>query len=301
MSVVNQSNIPAPSSSSKLDPSPTPDPLPPLLTLNFSSNPTLRQVTTLLRRVWLLDPPLSDQELADSQTVGQCLQAVTQMVSEEGSFPSSSSNTSPNEEKNWDDDEEWKTKTQFRLLSDPVVISSEKETATEGEGEQQKWVKGVLSPWREEIYDVYRHVFSDFWRMVRLSSSSSTSSPVGIFEPTRGNAVSVAALPLGKTNTTTRTTMSFPTDTFLYPVWVNPKAKVAFLVGEEDGEEEEEKHHAWIAGKAETWTMGLWVQAEKRVVLRTERGLNNKADDDEDRTGLAAVFVTGNCDERRKE
>lgn len=322
MSVVDQQNVPPPSSSSttttKIDPSPAPGP--PILTLDFSANPILRQVTTLLRRVWLLDPPLSDEELADAKTVQQCLQSVTQIVGEEfsSSAPSSSTDTSAaatatteGEEENdseqsskkWDD-EAWKLRTQFRLLSDPVVIGGDKDVEEE---EESKWLKSVVSPWREEIYDVYRHVFADLWRMVVKSSSAVVGSPteLGVFEPTRGNAVSVAALPsttkdatTTTTTSTTTTSSSFQTDTFLYPVWVNPKATIKFSVEDAGKEEQEgEEKHRWTAGEAKTWTTGLWVRAGKTIVVKTEI---DQAGDAE-KTGLAAVFVTGHCDERKKE
>lgn len=335
MSVVDQQNIHSFSSSStttKLDPSPT------LLTLNFAPNPTLRQVTTLLRRVWLLDPPLSDQELADPTTVSQCLQSVTQLVGGEFSFSSpsssissknhdsSSSSSSSNTKKERvmeeeeDDDEEWKTRTQFRILSHPVVLSAEK--LESGLSQAQKdnddaYLRSVVSPWREEIYDVYRHVFADLWRMVfsTLSSSSSSSSSLspnnvdnnnsrqlslGVFEPTRGNAVSVAALPSAAACSPQRgdntMTTSFPTDTFLYPVWVSPRAKVTFSAQGEEGEK-----HSWLVGEAKTWTTGLWVKAGQGIVLRTERidGEGKEEEEEEEETGLAAVFVTGHCDERK--
>lgn len=319
MSVVDQQIVHPSSSSTKLDPSPSSSPSPTILTLDFSTNPILRQVTTLLRRVWLLDPPLSDEELADPTTVGQCLQSVTQLVGGEFSFSSSSSDHESSSTKKWEeekDDEEWKTRTQFRLLSHPVVLSAEKETLVhqqqqqqqqgqeqKGEQEDNYYLKSVVSPWREEIYDVYRHVFADLWRMVVTTLSSSSSSPndddghqLAVFEPTRGNAVSVAALPACAPPQQDNTmTTSFPTDTFLYPVWVSPQANVTFLVQGEEGEEK--KKHCWVVGEAKTWTTGLWVKAGQGIVLRTER--TDGAGEEEEGTGLAAVFVTGHCDERK--
>lgn len=344
MAAVEQHIIP---STSTLDPPPkppfsqdsaaSPSP-PPFCTLDFSSNPILCQVTTLLRRVWLLDPPLSDQELADPKTVQDCLQRITQIVGSED-FPSSSSSSSSlqdqdggnNSNNDDDDDKEWKKRTQFRVLSDPVVISAEKEEeeeqgkANEDGGETEgRWLKSVVSPWREEIYDVYRHVFADFWRMAVTAAAVAAQQPqaggsIGAFEPTRGDAVSVAALPFPSSSSSSSSfasneereggtmTTTFRTDTFLYPVWVNPSVRIRFSVaadGEktsEGGQAKEEKH-CWTAREGKTWTTGLWVQAGKMITLRTELLSNGDGDDGAvvDRTGLAAVFVTGHCDERKE-
>lgn len=347
---------PTPSTTTKLDPSlleqvPPPPPLPSLVPLDFAPNPVLRQVTTLLRRIWLLDPPLSGEELADAETVGACLQSVTQIVSsgEDVSSSSSSSHSSSGGATGKvvgegvvddDDDETWKSKTQFRLLDDPVVVSAEKEKegkqGEKEEGEEKanlRLLKSVVSPWRQEIYDVYRHVFADLWRMMLVLQSqqqqqqaprSAAGLQIGKFEPTRGNAVSVGALPREtqneneqdekKVTTTTMTTMAFETDTFMYPVWVNPKAKITFSSspssssssssertekeGEKEGEEGEgEGKHSWKASEAKTWTTGLWVHAGKSIVLRTVWD-DDDDDGDGEKTGLAAVFVTGHCDER---
>lgn len=348
MSVVQQPNIPPAASSTKLDPpppsssSPADPPLPPLLTLDFSANPTLHQVTTLLRRVWHIDPPLTNEELADGATIGQCLQSVTQTVSDELSASTITTTSSQEEgdkgkqqqQPKWQDDETWKHKTQFRLLQDPVVISAEKEKQAQAQSVQagaasDQWLQSVLSPWREEIYDVYRHVFADLWRMVVATttttttvSSSKQSSRLGVFEPTKGNAVAVAALPLPSTSqestTTTSasavvvveetTSTSFQTDTFLYPVWVNPRAKISFSLGDQKEDDNDDVKHSWTAVGEDnkTWTTGLWVRARQTIAVKTEllkdEGSDAAAADEElDQTGLAAVFVTGHCDERRTE
>lgn len=308
-------------------------PPPTLLTLDFATNPVLRQVTTLLRRVWLLDPPLADEELADPATVGPCLQAVTQLVGAEFSFSSSpdkkeedddDTNKTMKGEDDDNDDEAWKSRTQFRLLAHPVVISADKEATARQQQQKQGgggsaendndndnyYVKSVVSPWREEIYDVYRHVFADFWRMAVavLSARSSTAAAggtstqqqMGVFEPTRGDAVSVAALPAPSSptaekniNNTTKT--SFKTDTFLYPVWVSPQARVTFSAAATGERQEEEEKHCWVAGADKTFTTGLWVKAGQEIVLRTER----IGGEEDEGTGLAAVFVTGHCVERK--
>lgn len=321
--------FPPPSSSASLA---NPSPSPTLLTLDFATNPVLRQVTTLLRRVWLLDPPLADEELADPATVGPCLQAVTQLVGADFSFSSSSprgkdeddANKTKKGEEDDNDDEAWKSRTQFRLLAHPVVISADKEATARQQQQKQGggrsaendkdndnyYVKSVVSPWREEIYDVYRHVFADFWRMAVAVSSArsstaaaggtSTQQQMGVFEPTRGDAISVAALPAPSSptageniNNTTKT--SFKTDTFLYPVWVSPQARVTFSAAAAGERQEEEDKHCWMAGADKTFTTGLWVKAGQEIVLRTER----IGGEEDEGTGLAAVFVTGHCEERK--
>lgn len=114
----------------------TQTPTPSLRTIDFSSNALLRQASTMLRRVWLLDPPLTHEELADPATVQECFRAMCEAIG--------NGITADGEDSKWDH-ELWRTHTQLKLL-DPVV------TAKAAPGD----LSGVVSPWREEIYDIYR-------------------------------------------------------------------------------------------------------------------------------------------------
>lgn len=240
--------------------------------IDFSESVLLRQVSTMLRRVWLLDPPLSNEELANPTTVQECFRAMCEAIG--------NGITDDPEDTKWDH-ELWLKHTQLKVLTDPAVTASAEPTD----------LRSVVSPWREEIYDVYRHLFSDLWRaLVRAAGSAddedgSETAKLGRYDPGKGDAVSLVVLPAEESKVDKT---AFKTDTFLYPVWVNPKAKISFAA---DGTE-----HAWLADKEMTWTTGLWVRAEKNVALTTEM-----RDVEEDESKIAAVFVTGHCDQSNTE
>ncbi|KAJ4421981.1 hypothetical protein N0V82_003377 [Gnomoniopsis sp. IMI 355080] len=232
-----------------------------LCKIDFSSSALLRQVSTMLRRVWLLDPPLSNEELANPTTVQECFRSMCEAIG--------NGITDDPEDTKWDH-ELWLKHTQLKLI-DPVVAASAEPTD----------LRSVVSPWREEIYDVYRHLFSDLWRVLVTAANEERRSQLGRFDPAKGNAVSLVVLPAEETKVDKT---AFKTDTFLYPVWVNPKAEISFAA---DGTE-----HAWRAEEEPTWTTGLWVQAGQDVALTTET-----KDIEDDKSEIAAVFVTGHCDE----
>lgn len=112
---------------------------PSLRTIPFHNNALLRQAATMLRRVWLLDPPLSHEELADPATVQECFRAICGAIG--------SGIEADGDESKWDH-ELWRKHTQFKLL-EPVVTAA-------GKGEEAGDLSSVVSPWREEIYDIYR-------------------------------------------------------------------------------------------------------------------------------------------------
>lgn len=294
-------------------PAAAPEAEPSMLKLDFSSNPTLRQVATMLRRVWLLDPPLSHEELADPATAQACFRAMCEVVGSglaEGDDDDDGARDPGRRAAAWDQDA-WLARVAqckedgLRLVPAPVV------TAAAASPDP----RSVVSPWREEIYDVYRHVFADLWRGLEATAAV---DPLARYDPARGDAVSLVVLPTpavaaaveaeaeaavgdgggeegkkkegkeeeGKESKKTDRT-AFRTDTFLYPVWINPKAEILFSAAD-DGIE-----HRWVDGEQATWITGLWVREGKNIDLTTKM---DGAGSDE--TGVAAVFVTGHCDEK---
>lgn len=243
---------------------------PAMLKLDFSSNAILRQVATMLRRVWLLDPPLSAEELADPATVQECLRAMCEALG-------NGIADDPAEAK-WDHGA-WLAHTQLKVL-DPAVVTSDGGGATAPLPSSD--LRSVVSSWREEIYDIYRHLFVDLWRVLKATAGIGR---LGRYDPSKGDAVSLVVLQAEESKVDKT---SFRTDTFLYPVWVNPKAKISFSA--------DESGHAWSEGEESTWTTGLWVQEGKDVTMTTK--MDGMSDD---KTGVAAVFVTGHCDEREKQ
>lgn len=122
-----------------------------LRTIDFTSNTPLRQASTMLRRVWLLDPPLSHEELADPATVQECFRAMCEAIG--------NGITADGDESKWDH-ELWRKHTQLKLLGDPVVTAAPAEPSD---------LCSVVSPWREDIYDIYRqYVFWVGWLQLTL-------------------------------------------------------------------------------------------------------------------------------------
>lgn len=175
----------------------------------------------------------------------------------------------------------WLKHTQLKLLSPPISATAE----------PGKDLRSVVTPWREEVYEIYRHVFSDLWRAL-VQESIDQAQLFGRFNPGRSDAVSLVALPVPEGDSSKKVdTTAFRTDTFLYPVWVHPQAKITFAA---NGEET----HVWEADKEDTWTRGLWVRGGGEIGLTTEVG---KKEGQEDELGVAAVFVTGHCERTQGE
>lgn len=228
--------------------------------IDFSDNIVVRQVSTMLRRLWLVDPPLSDEELLQENTLKACFQAITQAIG--------NGISDDPEEARWDHGL-WLSHTELRVLNPAVLAAAEPYD-----------VRSVVSPWRSEIYEIYKHVFIDLWRMLRETPKT---DHLGKFDPSQEGSVTLGVLKAEKLKVDKT---AFRTDTFLYPVWIHPKAKITFSVDGVEGNE-----HVWSDGEPSVWTKGLWAQGEKEITMTT------KLDDFEgDQTGITAVFVMGHCE-----
>lgn len=228
--------------------------------IDFSDNMVVRQVSTMLRRLWLVDPPLSDEELLQENTLKECFQAITQAIG--------NGISDDPEEARWDHGL-WLSHTGLRVLNPAVLAAAEPYD-----------VRSVVSPWRSEIYEIYKHVFVDLWRTLKEVPKT---DHLGKFDPSKEGSVTLGVLKAEKLKVDKT---AFRTDTFLYPVWINPKAKITFSIDSVEGNE-----HVWSDGEPSVWTKGLWVQGEKEVTMTT------KLDDIEgDQTGITAIFVMGHCE-----
>lgn len=225
--------------------------------VDFSDNTVVRQVSTMLRRLWLVDPPLSDEELLQETTLKECFQAITKAIG--------NGISDDPEETRWDHSY-WLSHTELRVLNPAALAAAEPYD-----------VRSVVSPWRSEIYEIYKHVFIDLWRMLKETSGINI---LGAFDPSKEGSVTLGVLKAEKLKADKT---AFRTDTFLYPVWVNPKAEITFVV--------EGNEHVWSDVEPSAWTEGLWAQGEKEITMTT------RLDDVEgDQTGIAAVFVMGHCE-----
>ncbi|ROW11613.1 hypothetical protein VMCG_01284 [Cytospora schulzeri] len=228
--------------------------------INLSDNVVVHQVATMARRMWLLDPgPLSDEELKGA--FHHTAQAIGNGISSDPA------------EVRWDH-QLWlsNTDSDVKLLSPPAVLA----------GAEPYDARSVVSPWRSEIYEIYKHVFIDLWRAIKKEPET---DHLGEYDPSKEDSVTLGVLQAENLNADkTR----FRTDTFLYPVWVNPKAKITLSV-----EGHVRNKHVWSDGEASAWSKGLWLLAGKEITMTTEM------DTDGDETGIAAVFMMGHCEKGR--
>lgn len=308
---------------------------PAMLKLDFTSNPSLRQVTTMLRRAWLLaDPgpgtasppptPTGSTADPDRDAVQERLRAACEALGADitsgggttgGDGNGGDDHDDEGEGGKWDHDA-WAARApelKLDVLGAPVVVAGPGNGADGADRADKQDARSVVSPWREEIYEVYRHVFVDLWRVLVATAAG---AGVGRYDPSRGDAVSVVVLPLpaavsgasgtgdgGEDEKKKVERTAFRTDTFLFPVWVNPQAEVSFAAAPAAGKEEEEGGtwaHAWAAGEASTWTTGLWVREGRDVEITTRvvASLVGQDVEEDDGTGVAAVFVTGHCEQK---
>lgn len=314
---------------------------PAMLRLDFASNPSLRQVTTMLRRAWLLADPgaaAAADDDKDRDAVQERLRAACGVLGADITTTTTTTTTTGDDDKDgegggkWDHDA-WVARASSQLKLDvlgaPVVVAGPGPGAADSKQDDAQ--RSVVSPWREEIYEVYRHVFVDLWRVLVATAAG---AGVGRYDPSRGDAVSVVVLPLPaaavpgagdeeemekkekkkEKDTEKAERTAFRTDTFLFPVWVSPRAEVSFAAAPAAGEEEEVDDaeggawaHAWAAGEASTWTTGLWVREGREVEITTRvvgasvAGQDGGEGEEGDGTGVAAVFVTGHCEQKGEQ
>lgn len=244
---------------------PNPSDQPLLRTVDFSLAPPVIQTSIFLRRMWTIDwsahirgDSEDERTTALHEFFGATVAAVMRAVAE-----------APPEEKQ--DDELWRRQTELRLLEPPLG------NADDEDGEETP--RAVMSHWRQQLYRLYGHIFADAYNMLRdeipwIGEYKAPSVSLWIVhkDPSDPEAARRTRPPLDQ-------------DTFVYPVWVNPQAKVTFLA------EEAESGHTWSAD-ASTLTAVLWINGEESKRLRVEV-------DAEDEHTAAAVLVFGQCEERK--
>jgi hypothetical protein len=228
--------------------------------VDFSDNMAVLQVSTMLRRLWLVDPPLSDEELLQEAPLKECFRATTQEIGNGISDDPVGTR--------WDHSY-WLSHTELPVLEPAASAAAEPYHVT-----------SVVSPWRSEIYDIYKHVLIDLWRILKATPGT---THLDEFDPSKEGSVTLGVLKAEKLKADKTT---FDTDTFFYPVWINPKANVTFAVDGPEG-----NGHVWSDAEPSAWTRGLWARGEKALAMTT------RLDDIEgDQTGIAAVFVMGHCE-----
>ncbi|KAH6651000.1 heterokaryon incompatibility protein-domain-containing protein [Chaetomium tenue] len=248
-------------------PIPILEPEPPLRTISFADNPAVMQVSTALRRLWLIDPDSLGAETSVDNP--QHLQSTFQhLMRNLGNWIA----TTPPHER-WLDDV-WRARTEYALL-DPPEGAHEQSEAEAGQGP-------LFTPLRRAVYGVYDHVFWDVYQALREEAGG---VGVGEYQPP-ATVVMVLRFADGEGDGEgegEEVPHFFRTDTFVYPVWIAPGTTVTFAV---DGREE------MLTSEGHTWRHSLWFMGGT-IVTATPKSETN-----ERRGGVAAVLVMGQCEAR---
>lgn len=222
------------------------------------------QVSTALRRLWLLDPDnlvvTNPEDGSESQALEHVFPDVTRQL---GNWIAQ---TPPNE--CWDDGV-WKSRTDFPLLDPPEGSQAELDSSEDGQGP-------LFTPFRQQVYGVYDHVFWDVYNSLK----GETDGEIGELKPP-STTVMVLRASEGESPDIPH---FFPVDTFVYPVWIAPKTTLAFSV---DG------HEQILTPNGHTWRFSLWFREGTTATITPQ-------DEAGERRGrVVAVLALGQCEERR--
>jgi len=231
---------------------------PPMRAVDFSRKPAVMQVSTLLRRMWLVDPDAIPNP-ADGASPRPLKQLFREIMDNIGGWMQDAS-----PEDRWND-ELWKSHTGYTLL-DPPEGPESSTGAQDAEGP-------LFTPFRHSIYAVYDHVFWDTYQMLRKE----TEDGIGEFNPPN---TSVMVLRISDDEPADIYHL-FPTDCFVYPIWIASGTSLTFSV---DGMEKS------ISADGEACTFSLWFRAGKRAKISPTS--------DDHRSRVVALLAIGQCEPR---
>ena len=237
---------------------------PSLRAIDFAHKPAVMQVSTALRRLWLIDPDGLVASNPEDGSESRALEHVfPDVIRQLGDWIAQ---TPPNE--CWEDDV-WKSRTDFPLLDPPEGSQAEIADSEDGGGP-------LFTPFRQQVYGVYDHIFWDVYHSLK----DETEEEIGQFQPP-----STTIMVLGASDDEDDDTSHFfPVDTFVYPVWIAPKTTLTFSV---DG------HEKTLTPDGHTWTSSLWLRAGTTATI-TPLGESGERCS----RAVAAVLALGQCEER---
>ncbi|KAK3690464.1 heterokaryon incompatibility protein-domain-containing protein [Podospora appendiculata] len=245
----------------------------PLQALDFSDDPGLMTTSTLLRRLWLVDPnglavssnqPKSDT--ASTVTSNETFNTDGKSLFMEGTrrmrawIPRTASHEL------WDDSV-WKALTDVPLLAHPIGASL---------ASAQDVQASVFSPLRREIYPVYDHVFADLYQKLKAEAGCDA---IGEFKPPN-STIMLLNIPAGGSADLRH---SFKTDTFVYPVWIAPGTELTFTA---DGCRDA------MASDSPTWRAALWCKGGAQLTISARDAAGAPC------SGAVAVLALGQCENR---
>ncbi|KAK4164082.1 heterokaryon incompatibility protein-domain-containing protein [Cladorrhinum sp. PSN259] len=217
-----------------------PAPEPSIRTIDFSSNGAVMQVSTMLRRLWLIDP-----DTLEGNTVQEKFQGAAKTTG-------SAIAHEPPEERF--DDAVWKSRTASSLL-DPPPGSSRPEDDQQGAGP-------LFTEFRQMIYGMCNHIFWDVYQSLKVTAANE-EIVIGEFKPPSTTVMIMRTSP----DEAPEVDHFLATDTFVYPLWIAPDVNLSLKVDKEENTLEPD-------GK--TWTKALWVPEGKTVTFTPEESGERK-------------------------
>ncbi|KAK3904750.1 heterokaryon incompatibility protein-domain-containing protein [Staphylotrichum tortipilum] len=240
---------------------------PPIRAVGFSHKPEVMQVSTALRRLWLLDPEglgLGSNPQGDGSQSRPLEEVFPEVIRKVGSWVAQAP-----EEDRWNDSV-WKSQNELALLESPVASPAELDDCEPGKGP-------LFTPWRQQIYGVYNHVFFDVYNELKDKVGPDA---IGEFQPPNTVVMVLRAPDDGG-----GLFHDFPVDTFMYPVWIAPGTTLTLSVG---------KNETLLTPDGHTWNYALWFRGGQVVIARPQTDLLEPCEAGH----VVAVFVLGLCEER---
>jgi hypothetical protein len=232
----------------------------PMYKADFTDQEATCLVTTALRRLWLVSPPLrSEQTTKDPSTErGKDFE-----LAFESSINYITGAISP--ERAWND-AIWRRRTRYKLLEAPGAVPCS--------GPQSV----PLVEWRNRILAKYKQVFEDFQKVILEKDGTLKECRVRDF-----GVEAVQNIEFPTEEQPGPHILKIERNAFVYPAYVAPGVTITVAVDDET--------HSW-SSDGPPCTVGLWVQDDKEMVVT----VNVEGDVSlEDRKNLAAVLVLGQC------
>ncbi|KAK0616852.1 heterokaryon incompatibility protein-domain-containing protein [Immersiella caudata] len=237
---------------------------PAMRTVDFSQNPPVMQVTTLLRRMWQIDPDAIPNPGDDVEQLSQNVMLNIGKWMQEVSL-----------EERWDD-EVWKSRTTYALLDPP-------EGPETGTSDQDDAQGPLFTPFRRSIYVIYNHVFWDTYKALK-GEVEEAGLTIGEFKPPN---TSLMVLSNAKDELRDVEHL-FLADCFVYPVWITSGILLSFTV---DGMEKS----VVVGADGEACTFALWFRAGTLAKIRVSPV---SGADGEHPSRVLVLLALGQCEPR---
>ncbi|KAK3319593.1 heterokaryon incompatibility protein-domain-containing protein [Cercophora scortea] len=247
----------------------------PLYAVDFSYDLWLLTESTLLRRLWLVDPEAVTASITTQPGFDSTISLSNETFNMDAKaiFMECTRRMRPclpriTSHELWDDDV-WMAQSDFKLplLAHPIGAS---------DASRQDVQASVFSPLRREIYPAYDQIFASVYETLKAQAGPNA---VGEFRPPN-STVMLLDIPVGGPADLSH---SFKTDTFVYPVWIAPGTELTFTArGDRDT----------MASNNKTWRSALWCKGGVQLTISARDAAGAPA------SGVVAVLALGQCEHR---